>query len=382
MSEDPSDPASESSLSKSSEPRPEINFESLRSALTPVNLMFDGRLYRDVKGLVTHINHASKRIAKEKPDYQGALTEITLLEAAFNAAFSQWENHLTSEIQRLKNSVETSGQNSLGATKQISKYEAELNRGRASTRSMPTKTSQVRNQLISACGNAGASDGSANSYTPKSRLSSTDKKLPAVFKNSVPQILRRAKKLDGGEGFAKLALRYLKNFSKPLEALEEDGPLQRGVLYYFRKPIEIDAELTPVEQQMTQFALIRGMNEKGDCYDFRSLFPELDRSLEIPVAQFESLQVELFEALDQKKILLKLLDAQFKEEDFADTFDRYYRIRQKAYDDKREAMFNPRQQKIHDYMTDLAFEFLGISHDHPGLEILFVSEINNQLQSR
>lgn len=104
----------------------EVNFDGLRNAFSPINLMFDGRLYRDVKGLTAHITQAMKKVKRERPDYQGALVEINLLEAGFNSAIIDWEQKLTGEIQRLKSSVETAQQKSLGATKKISKYKEEL----------------------------------------------------------------------------------------------------------------------------------------------------------------------------------------------------------------------------------------------------------------
>jgi hypothetical protein len=39
----------------------EINFDGLRNAISPINLMFDGRLYKDVKGLTAHITQAMKK---------------------------------------------------------------------------------------------------------------------------------------------------------------------------------------------------------------------------------------------------------------------------------------------------------------------------------
>lgn len=113
------------------------NFDGLRNAISPINLMFDGRLYKDVKGLTAHITQAMKKVNRELPDYNGALLEINLLEAAFNLAILHWEQKLTGEIQRRKSSVETAQQKSVRATKKISKFKVELTRGRASTRSMP-----------------------------------------------------------------------------------------------------------------------------------------------------------------------------------------------------------------------------------------------------
>ena len=68
-----------------------------------------------------------KKVAKDRPDYQGALLEINQLEATYRTAFEQWERKLTDEIQRLKTAIETDPEKSLGATKQINKFQAEFN---------------------------------------------------------------------------------------------------------------------------------------------------------------------------------------------------------------------------------------------------------------
>ncbi|MCA9161091.1 MAG: hypothetical protein KDA72_22325, partial [Planctomycetales bacterium] len=235
----------------------EVNFDGLRNAISPINLMFDGRLYQDVKGLTAHITQAMKMVKRERPDYQGALVEINLLEAAFNSAIMRWEQKLTGEIQRLKSSVETAQQKSLGATKKISKYKEELTRGRASTRSMPIRIGQVRNQLIHVSGNSPRSSSLALAKKTRSRLVESSDKFPTVYKNAVAQVLRKVEQ-RGSAKFMETALKVFKNVSRPMVELQHEQEIHRCKLYYLQQS-------TADNDQKSQFVVVRGINEAGSA---------------------------------------------------------------------------------------------------------------------
>lgn len=354
-----------------SDPQMEVNFDGLRNAITPINLMFDGRLFKDLKGLTSHITQAMKKVDRERPDYQAALVEINLLEAAFNSALMQWEQKLTGEIQRLKSSVETAQQKSLGATKKISKYQEELTRGRATTRSMPIRIGQVRNQLIYASGH-GPNPASANVEKNKSKLAEQRQDLPTVYRNAVGQILRKVNH-RGDSKFTETALRVFKNLSKPPVELEETQEIYRGKLYYLSPSSAFD-------DPKLQFVTIIGDNEAGDSYILESVFADSRASSEMRFEDFHRLRVQLFEPLEDMQIILRLLEARFRDDDFAETFKLYAAIRKKALENKRDEKFSPRQQAIHDYLTDLVFDFVGIRFDNHASEVRFTEQVNQTIQ--
>lgn len=361
--------------------RPEINFDGLRSAITPINLMYDGKLFKDLKVLISHVTYAMKKVAAVRPDYQGALSEIDQLEATFRTVFIQWENKLNGEIQRLKNAVETAPNKSLGATKQIHKFQAELNRGKASTRSMPTKTSQVRNQLIAASGELSTAPiGAATSAETETRpMLRKEKAFPVIYKNCIKQILRRARKLNDEKRFCELALAIFKDISKPTRALE-DTQLQHGVLYYLHQTAAGDDVTDELIRQKAQFMVVNDLNETGDVYLFRSAFPEINQTYAIPVADLTGRKIDIFEPLKDMDVILKLLAAKFKESDFATTFNLYHLLRKKALEAGRDEKFNQKQLAIHEYLTGQIFEFVGIVYDDIAAEIRYVGEINSTLQ--
>ncbi|MCR9294836.1 MAG: hypothetical protein NXI32_19115 [bacterium] len=350
----------------------EVNFDGLRNAITPINLMFDGRLFKDLKGLTSHITQAMKKVDRERPDYQAALVEINLLEAAFNSALMQWEQKLTGEIQRLKSSVETAQQKSLGATKKISKYQEELTRGRATTRSLPIRIGQVRNQLIYASGH-GPNPASGNAVVKsKSRLAEQRQDLPTVYKKAVGQILRKVNH-RGDSKFTETALRIFKNLSKPPIELEDKQEVVRGKLYYLNPSSAFD-------DPKLQFVTIIGDNTAGDSYMLVSVFADASASSEMRFEDFHRLRVLLFEPLEDMQIILRLLEARFRDDDFPETFRLYAAIRRKALENKRDEKFSPRQQAIHDYLTDLVFDFVGISFDNHASEVRFTEQINQAIQ--
>ena len=369
----------------------EINFDGLRNAITPINLMFDGRLYKDVKGLTAHITQAMKKVEREKPDYQGAIIEINLLEAAVNSAVTNWEQKLTGEIQRLKNSVETAHQKSLGATKKISKYQEELTRGRASTRSLPIKIGQVRNQLIHARGNSPGMAASESETVARSRLVEKVDVLPVVYRNAAAQILRKVSQ-RGEERFVETALRVFKGISRPLNALEDQHELYQGRLYYVQPHDDAHADdhsqddpsehsrpekaLGPREQFLT----IEGLNDEKSGYLLSSIFSDGKQSFEVSFEDFDQQTVFACNPLAESEIILQLLRARFQGEDFRETFRLYTSIRQKALASKRDEKFNPKQQVIHEYLTGLAFEFAGVSFDNRASEVRFTEQINNAIQ--
>lgn len=352
----------------------EVNFDGLRNAVTPINLMFDGRLFKDIKGLTSHITQAMKKVNREKPDYQAALTEISLLEAGFNSAVSQWEQKLTGEIQRLKNSVETSQQKSLGATKKISKFQEELTRGRATTRTMPIRIGQVRNQLIHLSGHSGGGVGAEEGGGAKSRLSEKSDKLPEVYRSAAAQILRKVSK-RGKATFLDTAIKVLQNVSKPLTELDKEQEVFTGKLYY----VKSESSFRDAEQQ---FVVIVGLNESGSGYALHSIFQDPHQAAEISFEEFDQSEVFCYEPLDDVDIVLQLLNAKFKGDDFKETFQQYSAIRKKAWENKREDKFNPRQLEIHQYLTELVFKFAGIAFEQRSSEVRFVEQVNKALQLR
>ena len=365
--------------------RIEVNFDGLRSAITPVNLMFDGTLYRDLKSLTSHISHAKKRLNTERPDFQGALNEINQLESTFNSAVSQWEGKLTGEIQRLKTAIEKQPDKAMGATKKINKYQAELTSGRGSTTSMPSKITQVRNQLIAASLAASDQDsadpaavtGLDAATVTESRVSKLKKTLPLVYVNSVKQILRKAKKLGDKNRFHELSLAVFKNVSKPIRSLGED-PIHQGTLYYLHQPTDKDAT-DKITQQKSQFVVVTDATESGDAVFLQSIFPLIERTFEMATEDFEKSGVEVFDPLDDLPIIVKFLKSKFKEDNFKETFHRYHLLREKAAEHRREEKFNPQQETIHRYLTGPIFELVGVSHEDPAAEIRFVGEINKRL---
>lgn len=352
----------------------EVKFDGLRTAITPINLMFDGRLYKDVKGLVAHITQAIKKVSRERPDYQGALIEINLLESAFNSTVMQWEQKLTSEIQKLKSMVESAQQKSLGATKKISKYQAELTRGRASTRSMPIRIAQVKNQLIRANGYNTHNTSSAQAQMAKSRFAQSSEEYPVVYKNAAEQILRKVEK-RGGEKLTEAALKFFQNVSKPMVELDDEREIDQSKLYYIRSNAESD-------DAKAQFVVVSGVNQAANAYLLNSVFHDGDPSIEIAFEEFDQQSVFVFEPLEDMEIILRLLKARFKGDSFKKTFKLYSAIRQKALANKRDERFNPKQQEIHRYLTELVFDFIGISFDNRGSEVRFTEQISNALQIR
>ncbi|MCC7336327.1 MAG: hypothetical protein IT422_14655 [Pirellulaceae bacterium] len=357
-----------------SESQVEVNFDGLRNAISPINLMFDGRLYQDVKGLTAHITQAMKMVKRERPDYQGALVEINLLEAAFNSAIMRWEQKLTGEIQRLKSTVETAQQKSLGATKKISKYKEELTRGRASTRSMPIRIGQVRNQLIHVSGNSPRSSSLGMAKKTKSRLVEGTDKFPTVYKNAVAQVLRKVEQ-RGSAKFMETALKVFKNVSKPMFELQREQEIHRCKLYYLQQS---NADNDP----KSQFVVVRGINEAGGAYSLQSIFLDTQQTFEIEFEDLDRRNVFVFEPLEDMEIILQLLRAKFKGSDFKETFNLYAAIRRKAIENQRDEKFNPRQLEIHQYLTDLVFEFVGISFDNRAAEVRFTEHINAAIQIR
>lgn len=352
----------------------EVNFDGLRNAFSPINLMFDGRLYRDVKGLTAHITQAMKKVKRERPDYQGALVEINLLEAGFNSAIIDWEQKLTGEIQRLKSSVETAQQKSLGATKKISKYKEELTRGRASTRSMPTRIGQVRNQLIHASGNSPHSTSLGMATKTKSRLAERSDKFPVLYKNAAAQVLRKVRQ-RGSATFIETALKMFKKVSKPMVELHDEQEIHRCKLYYLQQS-------AADHDQKSQFVVVSGINEAGNAYTLQSIFVDTEQTFEIEFEDFDQRKVFVFEPLEEMEIVLQLLRARFKGNDFKETFNLYAAIRRKAMENNRDEKFNPRQQEIHQYLTELIFEFVGISFDNLASEVRFTEQINTAIQIR
>lgn len=350
----------------------EVNFDGLRNALTPINLMFDGRLYKDVKGLTAHITQAMKKVNRDRPDYQGALIEINLLEAAFNSAVMNWEQKLTGEIQRLRNSVETAQQKSLGATKKISKYEEELTRGRASTRSVPVRIGQVRNQLVHVSGNSPQFATSGIASKAHSRLAEKPLPLPIVCKNAAAQILRKVSQ-RGESRFTEIALKVFKNVSKPLTELDAKQAVHQGKLYYLPSN-------STSQDQPAQFVTVNGLNQAADAYLLQSIFDDTGQAQEISFEDFDQRSVFLIEPLEDMEIILKLLRAKFKGDELRETFRSYATIRQKALANKRDEKFNPRQQELHQYLTNLIFDFVGISFENRASEVRFTEQINNAIQ--
>ena len=356
------------------EPQAEVNFDGLRNAVTPINLMFDGRLYKDIKGLVAHITQAMKKVKRDRPDYQGALLEINLLEAGFNSAVMQWEQKLTTEIQRLKNSVETSQQKSLGATKKISKYQEELTRGRSTTRSMPIRIGQVRNQLIHLSGHSAEASNPGDNAGGKSRLVDKSQQLPKVYESAAAQILRKLSR-RGEERFIQTALSVFKSVSKPLTKLEAEQDVFHGRLYFASQGIQDDAP-------RQQFFVFNGISEDGDAYLLASVFVDAPQSLEMKFEDFDALEIQVFEPLDEMDIVLQLLKARFKGDDLKETFKSYSSIRNKALENKRDEKFNPKQQELHKYLTELIFDFVGLSFDNRTSEVRFTDQINRAIQLR
>lgn len=361
-------------------PRPDINFDSLRAAITPINLMFDGRLYKDLKGLTSHIMHAIKKVNKERPDYQAAILEINLLESAFNSAVMQWEQKLTTEIQMLKNSIESSQNPSLGAAKKISKYQEELTRGRGSTRSFPVKLGQVRSQLVSANGHAGGAGSEQGLSALQSRLNTQARKTPAVYKNAAAQVLRKVAKSPDAN-VVERALKVFRSLSKPVKELDKDAELQQGTLYFLN---DSPAAKTGNElvREKTQFVTILGTADDSNAYVLESIFADSADPFELSFEDFNRHDVSVFRPLENMELILQLLDTKFDEEDFPATFKQYSFIRQKAFENKRDDKFNPRQQKIHSYLTELIFDFIGLSFDTRSSEVRFIGEINTALQVR
>ena len=352
----------------------EINFDGLRNAISPINLMFDGRLYQDVKGLTAHITQAMKKVNREHPDFQGALVEINLLEAAFNSATTHWEQKLTGEIQRLKNSVETAQQKSLGATKKISKYKEELTRGKASTRSMPVRIGQVRNQLLHASGHSPHSTAQGMATKTKSRLAQKSDNFPILYKNAAAQVLRKVRQ-RGSAKFIETALKIFQSVSKPMVELHDEQEIHQYKLYYLQQSV---AE----KDQKSQFVVVRGINEAGNAYALQSIFQDTEQTFEIDFEDFDQRIVFVFEPLEDLEIILQLLSARFKGSDFKETFNLYAAIRRKAMENNRDEKFNPRQQEVHQYLTDLVFEFVGISFDNLASEVRFTEQINTAIQIR
>ena len=352
----------------------EVNFDGLRNAITPINLMFDGRLYEGVKGLTAHITQAMKKVNRERPDYQGALVEINLLEAAFNSSITHWEQKLTGEIQRLKSSVETAQQKSLGASKKISKYKEELTRGRASTRSMPIRIGQVRNQLIHAIGNSPHSTPLGMEAKTKSRLAEKSDTFPTLYKNAIAQILRKVRQRGGAE-LMETALKTFKSVSKPMVELDDDQEIHRCKLYFLQQSAADN-------DQQSQFVVVCGINEASNAYSLQSIFLDTEQTFEIKFEEFDQLSVFAVEPLEDMEIILQLLRAKFKGNDFKETFNLYAAIRQKALENKRDEKFNAGQQEIHRYLTGLIFEFVGISFDNLASEVRFTENINSAIQIR
>ncbi len=353
--------------------RVEVNFDGLRNAITPINLMFDGRLFKDVKGLTAHITQAMKKVDRERPDFQGALIEINALEAGFNAAVSQWEQKLVGEIQRLKNSVVSAQQQSLGSTKKISKYQEELTRGKATTRSVPIRIGHVRNQLIHASGNTVSQAGATGSGA-QSRLSGKSKEFPKVYKSAVAQILKKVSQ-RGEDRIAATALKIFKNLSRPLSELDERQEIHRNSLYYL--PEDADGD-----DPVFQFVVIEGVSPSGDAYQLKSVLEDSGKALEMKFDEFHQCRVLVFEPLEDMEIILRLLQAKFRGDDFKETFKLYATIRSKAVASGRDEKFNPRQQEIHEYLTGLVFNFVGVDFDNRASEVRFTEQINNAVQIR
>ncbi len=357
-----------------SDTQAEINFDGLRNAISPINLMFDGRLYKDVKGLVAHITQAMKMVTRERPDYQAALVEINLLESSFNSATMSWEQKLTGEIQRLKGSVETAGQTSLGSTKKISKYKEELTRGQATTRSIPIRIAQVRHQLIHAIGNSPHRASFDLATQSKSRLAEKSDEFPVLYKNAAAQVLRKAGQ-RGGENFVETALKVFKNLSKPMVELQSEEEIHGGRLYYLQQSV---ADNDP----KSQFVVVNGINTAGKAYALQSIFLDAQHTFEIEFEDFDQREVFAFVPLEDMDVILQLLRAKFKSDDFRETFSLYAAIRRKAMENKREEKFNPRQLEIHQYLTDLIFGFVGISFTSHASEVRLTEHINTAIQSR
>ena len=359
----------------------EINFDGLRSAVTPINLMFDGKLYKDLKGLITHITHASKKASAARPDYQAALSEIDQLDLAFRTAMADWEQKLTGEIQRLKTTVGSRSGQSLGATKQINKYQAELNRGRASARTMPSKISQVRNQIVAVTGAGPIGLAAASGAFARSRLSKQDKKFPVVYANCVKLIHRKVQKLQDLSRADDLALRIFSDVSEPPRELG-DANLHRGVLYYLhalpQKAAESEGE---AGSKTAQFATVEGMNDEGSAYQFRSVFPDVSELFAITLRDFETLQVDVFEPLAKALVVIKLLRSKFRDDGFLATFGLYHTLRKTALANNRDEKFNPKQLAIHEYLTKEIFDFVGIEYQDRRDEIRFIAEINRKMQN-
>lgn len=352
----------------------EVNFDGLRNAISPVNLMFDGRLYKDIKGLIGHIILAMKMVKRERPDYQGALVEINLLDAAFSSAIMNWEQKLNGEIQKLKSSVGTTQEKSLGSTKKISKYKEELTRGRATTRTIPVRIGQVRNQLIHTIGNSPHSASLEMSAKSKSRLAVESDKFPILYKNAVAQVLRKVRQ-RGNENFIEIALKIFQNLSKPMVELHSDQEIQQCKLYYMQQSA---ADNDP----QSQFVVVNGINEAGNAYSLQSIFADTEQTFELKFESFDQGTVFVFEPLEVGEVILQLLRAKFKGDDFRETFNLYATIRRKAMENKREEKFNPRQQEIHQYLTDLVFNFVGISFDNLASEVRLTEQINTAIQNR
>jgi hypothetical protein len=358
--------------------RPEVEFDGLRSAITPINLMFDGRLYKDLKGLTTHITHAIKKINKERPDYQAALTEINLLESAFNAAFAQWEQHLTGEIQRLKNSVGAVQNSSLGATKKITKYQEELTRGRGSTRSMPIKIGQVRNQLIAAAGHSPTDADFNGMEEARSRFAARPGDLPEVYKNVAKQAVRRSAK-HSDKQFGALALILFKAVSGPMKRLE-DQDVHNGQLYYFSEAVADHSRFDELTQQKSKFLVVTGVNGAATAYELRSVFTEIENNFEIRFEDFNQREIFVLNPLEDMEIVVQLLHAKFKPDELKEVFRSYSLIRTKALQNDRKEMFNPKQQVLHQYLTERIFEFVGLEFDNRASEVRFVEKIDNTIQ--
>lgn len=362
--------------------RVEVNFDGLRSAITPINLMFDGTLYRDLKALTSHISHAKKRLNAERPDFQGALNEINQLEGAFRSAVGQWENKLTGEIQRLKTAIEKEPDKAMGATKKINKYQAELTSGRGSTTSMPSKITQVRNQLLAASGKPKPdtiTDSSENEPSESQvRVSSQEKTLPVVYGGSVKQILRKAKKLGDSNRFLELALAVFKNVSNSVDPLGEKL-ISQGVLYYRHQTAASSDVTDEVIRQKLQFLVVTGATENSETLFLQSIFPSIESTFEMSIDDFEATAIDAFEPLDDLEIVTKFLKSKFKEEDFKSTFNRYHLLREKAAEHGREEKFNPQQDTIHRYLTGPIFDLVGVTHETKEDEIRFVGEINKRL---
>lgn len=179
----------------------------------------------------------------------------------------------------------------------------------------------------------------------------------------------------GSADFVETALKVFKNVSKPMVALHGEQEIHQCKLYYLP---QIAADNDP----NSQFVVFKGINQAGNAYSLKTVFLDTEQTFEIEFDDFDQRNVFVFEPLEDMEIILQLLKARFKGNDFKATFNLYAAIRRKAIENNRDEKFNPSQQEIHQYLTNLIFGFVGISFDNLASEVRFTEQINTAIQVR